>query len=354
MSEMKNVIKVGVSIGDVNGVGVEVLIDALSDSRLFDDKIIVLYGHSHYVKNYKKILNHPDFQFEVAKDSNSFKGKKLQIIELEGDPIEISCGTATAEAGAVALKSLQRAVDDLANNKIDVLVTLPINKDTIQSDEFDFPGHTEFLANIANVENPLMLLVDDNLRVGVATGHVPISEVAGKLTKELIVSKVKIFEKSLISDFNIHRPKIAILGLNPHAGDNGLIGAEESEIIIPAIKQLSEGKSLVFGPFGADGFFGTLNYNQYDGVLAMYHDQGLIPFKTLAFENGVNFTAGLPIVRTSPDHGTAYEIAGKGVASSSSFRYALFLATDIYKQRKEHRELSSNPLPLQEKKKRVY
>ncbi len=354
MHKNKEVIKVGISIGDVNGIGLEVLIDALSDPRMFDGRHIVLYGNSDYIKAYKKILNRPNFQYARIKKADELQGKKLHVIELPEEPIALQVGVASKEAGRVAFASLQAAVNDLASNKIDVLVTLPINKDSIQGEGFDFPGHTEYLANFANVDTPLMLLIDDVLRVGVATGHVSIKEVSEHLTQELLREKLTIMEKSLRSDFGIHRPKIAVLGLNPHAGDNGLIGDEEINVISPVIKKMIDNNKLIFGPFGADGFFGTANYKQFDGVMAMYHDQGLIPFKTLAFDKGVNFTAGLPIVRTSPDHGTAHEIAGKGEASSSSFRYAIFTACDIYEKRKEYRQITTSILPIQPKKKKSY
>jgi len=354
MKVKNEMIRVGISIGDVNGVGVEVLIDALSDPRMFDGRQIVLYGNGDYVKFYKKLLNRNEFQYARIKNSNEIRGKKLQILELPNSQIEVRPGVASKESGKVAFDSLEAAVEDLASNKIDVLVTLPINKDTIQGEGFDFPGHTEYLAKMANVDTPLMLLVDDLLRVGVATGHVSIKEVAENITQESLYEKIAIMEKSLRSDFGIHRPKIAVLGLNPHAGDNGLIGKEEIDVISPVIKKFVGENKLVFGPFGADGFFGTANYKQFDGVMAMYHDQGLIPFKTLAFEKGVNFTAGLPIVRTSPDHGTAYEIVGKNVASSSSFRYAVYVACDVYRNRKSFRELTASVLPIQPKKKKSY
>jgi 4-hydroxythreonine-4-phosphate dehydrogenase len=231
---------------------------------------------------------------------------------------------------------------------VDVLVTAPIDKDTIQSKDFNFPGHTEYLSRIAGTEDVLMFLVSPVLKIGIVTGHVPLKEVSVQLTKEKIHAKLKLMRESLMRDFGVSTPRIAVLGLNPHAGDNGLIGQEEKEIILPAIREATDKGYYVYGPFGADGFFGSGTYHQFDAVLAMYHDQGLAPFKTLAFESGVNYTAGLPIVRTSPDHGVAYDIAGKGVADESSLRAAIFMACDIYKKRKEYRDLTANPLQKQE------
>ena len=239
---------------------------------------------------------------------------------------------------------MRAATDDLASSKIDVLVTAPINKHNVQSSEFKFPGHTEFLAKLSNVDKALMLMVADNLKVAVVSGHIPLKEVAKTLTKEKIVEAITQLNESLIKDFGISRPKIAVMGLNPHAGDNGVIGDEEKEIIIPAIAEAKGKGILAFGPYSADGFFGSSTYTHYDGILAMYHDQGLVPFKSLSFGNGVNYTAGLPIVRTSPDHGTGFDIAGKNEASESSFRNALYLAMDIYRNRNEHKEMTANPL----------
>jgi 4-hydroxythreonine-4-phosphate dehydrogenase len=260
-------------------------------------------------------------------------------------------GESTAEAGQYAFKSLEAATKDLASNKIDVLVTAPINKNNIQSESFKFPGHTEYLAEYANIEYPLMMLTHNDLRVGTVTGHLPLKEVAESIYYEDILHKLEVFHKSLQQDFRITRPKIAVLGLNPHNGDNGTLGSEEQEVIIPAIEEANKQGILAMGPFAADGFFGSPGYKKFDGILAMYHDQGLTPFKTLSFDQGVNFTAGLPIVRTSPDHGTAYDIAGKNLASASSFRNAVFLAIDIFKNRKEFRSISSNPLKISKKKK---
>jgi 4-hydroxythreonine-4-phosphate dehydrogenase len=241
-------------------------------------------------------------------------------------------------------------MDDLLAGKIDVLVTAPINKQNVQGNEFNFPGHTEFLAAKTNTSNYLMLLVNDGLRVGTVTGHIPIQEVASKLSVDLIVSRLKVMASSLLQDFGIRSPRIAVLGLNPHAGDNGLIGKEEEQIIIPALKKAQQDNLLVFGPFSADGFFGTGAWKKFDGVMAMYHDQGLIPFKSIAFHHGVNFTAGLPIVRTSPDHGTGYDIVGQNIADPSSFREAVYQAIDIYRHRRMNTEINADPLKQMQKR----
>ncbi|MEO0403519.1 MAG: 4-hydroxythreonine-4-phosphate dehydrogenase PdxA, partial [Bacteroidota bacterium] len=271
----------------------------------------------------------------------------LNIVD-KVDSIEF--GSPNAEQGKLAYEALKAAVNDLASTKIDVLVTAPINKDTIQSDEFAFPGHTEYLASMSNVEDHLMFLVSERMKIGVVTGHMPLKEVSESLSKEKILTKLKLMRESLMKDFGVPSPKIAVLGLNPHAGDNGLLGSEEKEIIQPALRDAQAEGMMVYGPYGADGFFGTAHYQQFDGVLAMYHDQGLAPFKALAFEEGVNFTAGLPIVRTSPDHGTAYDIAGKNEANEVSMRQAIFTACDIFKNRLEFKKYSSNPLVIQPRK----
>jgi 4-hydroxythreonine-4-phosphate dehydrogenase len=245
--------------------------------------------------------------------------------------------------------SLEAAVKDLASNNLDVLITSPINKDNIQQKGFDFPGHTEYLAKYSNVKSALMLMCSEDLKVGVVTGHIPLKEVPGKISAEEIISKLSAMDKALRSDFSIQKPKIAVLGLNPHAGDNGLLGKEEKDVIVPAIKTASENGVFAFGPFPADGFFAGNSYKQFDAILAMYHDQGLIPFKSIAGDYGVNYTAGLPIVRTSPAHGTAYDIAGKGVANEQSFRQAIYLACDVYEKRKENRQLAANALVIEKK-----
>lgn len=341
----KKPVRVGISIGDINGIGPEVILKTFSDNRILDFATPVIYSSASLLSAHRKSLDLPAMTHTNLEEGMEPKSKTLYIKKCwDKDPI-LHIGKETPEGGEYAIKSLKAATDDLAASKIDVLVTAPINKHNVQSSEFSFPGHTEFLAKLSNVDNALMLMVADQLRVAVVSGHIPLKEVAQNLTKEKIVESLTQLNESLTKDFGITRPKIAVLGLNPHAGDNGVIGDEEKEIIIPAI---SEAKGiLAFGPYSADGFFGSSVYTHYDGILAMYHDQGLVPFKSLSFGNGVNYTAGLPIVRTSPDHGTGFDIAGKNEASESSFRNALYLALDIYRKREEYKELTANPLQKQ-------
>ncbi len=344
MSQEK--LKIGITIGDMNGIGPEIILRALSDNRLFQSFTPVIYGSNRVLNYYKKALDLNEVTFQGITDAEKAISKKANIISVTKDELSVEPGVVTKQAGDLAFQSLKKAVDDLASNKIDVLVTAPINKKNIQNDEFQFPGHTEYLANYSNVQNALMLMCSDTLRVGVVTGHLPLKEVSEKLSKDLILDKIRAIDKCLRSDFSINKPKIAVLGLNPHAGDDGLLGAEEKEIINPAINAAKEEGIFAIGPYPADGFFASSNWKNFDAILAMYHDQGLIPFKALAGENGVNYTAGLPIVRTSPSHGTAYDIAGKGEASAQSMREALYLANDIYLKRKENRALTANVLQV--------
>ena len=340
-----NRLRVGISCGDINGIGLEVIIKTFSDNRMFEICTPIVYGPQDLCTAYRKELGINDFSFNKIESASKANPKRVNLINIESDA-KLQIGSSDNQAGVIAFKALEKATFDLASNYTDVLITAPINKDNIQSDDFKFPGHTEYLANYANEDNPLMILLSGSLRVGVATGHIPIKDVANALTKELIESKIDTLHKSLVQDFGIPKPKIAVLGLNPHAGDNGVIGEEEKTIILPAIdSQKKEGK-LVYGPYPADGFFGSSTYKNFDGILAMYHDQGLIPFKTLAFNSGVNYTAGLPIVRTSPDHGVAYDIAGKNLAAEDSFRQAVYWAVDIYKNRRDWKELTANPLVI--------
>lgn len=347
MSKAGHKYKVGISVGDINGIGLEVIIKTFLDNAMFEYCTPIVYCSLKAANFYRKQLNVHDFSFLIIKSASEANPKRLNLIELPSNPL-VQFGELTKEAGMHAFKSLEMAVQDLASNNIDILVTAPINKDNIQSEEFNFPGHTEYLANYANEDNPLMLLVHNNLRVGVATGHIPISKVSTSLNSDLILKRLEVMNKSLSQDFLITRPKIAVLGLNPHAGDNGLMGDEEKEVIIPAMQQAQKQGMLVFGPFPADGFFGSDMFKKYDGVLAMYHDQGLAPFKAISFDEGVNYTAGLPIVRTSSDHGTAFDIAGKGEANENSFRQAVFLACDVFTNRKLHKEITANPLKNQQ------
>lgn len=343
----KNTVRVGITMGDYNGVGPEIILKTFKDSRMFNGIEPVVYGSIDALKFYRSRLEFQDYSIKVIDNADEYKGKELHLVNV-GAPSEITPGKPSQDAGRLAFESLKKATDDLAATKIDVLITCPIDKDTIQSEEFKFPGHTEYLAQMSNVEDCLMLLMSDYLKVGVVTGHVPLKDVASAISKDLIKKKAHLLIDSLKRDFGYERPKLAILGLNPHAGDNGLIGDEEKEIINPAIRELKEEGHVVFGAYPADGFFGSSTFKEFDGILAMYHDQGLIPFKALAFNEGINFTAGLPIVRTSPDHGTAYSIAGTGKADETSFRTAVFKAIDIFTKRAAIREMTANPLEVQD------
>ncbi|WMN06167.1 4-hydroxythreonine-4-phosphate dehydrogenase PdxA [Marivirga arenosa] len=334
--EENNKPTIAITIGDVNSIAPEVIIKALEDNRILKLMTPVVYGSGKILSYYRKALNIRDFNYFQLKKLEELNDKKLNVLNLWEETVNITMGQSTEEAGKYAFISIEKAVDDALAGNVDAIVTAPINKNNIQSDNFNFAGHTEYLAQKSEVKDSLMLLVDGDLRVGVVTGHIPIQDVANKVTAEKIDSKLDVLEKSLKQDFGIKKPKIAVLGLNPHAGDGGVIGNEEEDFIKPLIEKRKEKGKLVFGPFPADGFFGNQQYKNFDAVLAMYHDQGLIPFKTLAFSNGVNYTAGLPFVRTSPDHGTAYDLTGKGQADETSMRQALFLASDIIKNRKEY------------------
>lgn len=336
-------VRVGISIGDPNGIGLEVALKSFNDNRIFDHCTPVFYASAKLLSFAKKNLNVGEFVYNQIDDANDAVSTKINVVNCF-DEFKIELGTATAEGGKIALASLEAATKDLAENKIDVLVTAPINKKNIQSPNFKFPGHTEYLANYANEKNYLMIMVHDKIKVGLVTGHIPLKEVSEQLTTERIIEKAEVFYKSLVQDFKYTKPKLAILGLNPHSGDSGLLGSEEQEIIAPAIEKLQQKGMYVFGPYPSDGFFGSSAITKFDGVLAMYHDQGLAPFKALAFDEGVNYTAGLPIVRTSPDHGVAYDIAGQGIANPDSFRNAVYLACDVYNNQREFKELSANPL----------
>ncbi|EMR02716.1 4-hydroxythreonine-4-phosphate dehydrogenase PdxA [Cesiribacter andamanensis] len=330
---------IGISLGDINGIGPEVVMKALSDARLLDMMTPIVYGSTKVVGHYRKVLKMHNFQYHHM--HNTPEQGQINVINCWQDAVEIQMGQSTPEGGKAALLALQKAVEDLKGGIIEGIVTAPINKHNIQSEDFKFPGHTEYFTKAFETRDSLMLLCSGNLRVGVVTGHVPLKEVPRLITRERVQLKLNILERSLKQDFGINKPRIALLGLNPHAGEEGLLGKEEEEVLIPLIGDAKNRGRLVFGPFPADGFFGSGAYNKFDGILAMYHDQGLIPFKTLAFEQGVNYTAGLPIVRTSPDHGTAYDIAGQNLASESSMREALYLACDIARKRREKETVKS-------------
>ena len=353
MSELNDrLIRVGITHGDFNGIGYETIIKTFENSGMLELCAPVVYGLHKAATAYRKVLNTQDFNFFGIQDADHIAKNHCNFINLSDADITVEPGVISHAAGFWAVRALQRATDDLIAGKIDVLVTAPFNKSTVQSNEFSFPGHTEYLAERANEKQYLMLLISDKLRVGTVTGHIPIQEVAGKLSIDLIIQKVKVMNASLIQDFGITKPRIAVLGLNPHAGDNGLIGKEEQNIIAPAVQKLNEEGILAFGPYAADGFFGVGSWSKFDGVMAMYHDQGLIPFKSIAFHQGVNFTAGLPFVRTSPDHGTAYDIAGKNLADPDSLREAIYAGIDIYRNRAIHKKIAGNPLQIMQKRER--
>ena len=342
---MSKKIKLGVSVGDINGIGMEVIIKTFMDNRMLDFCTPIVYGSSKLAAIHRKALEINDFSFHKIKVISEANPKKANLIECWQEDVPVSFGEANTEGGKYALLSLEEASKDLFEGNIDALVTAPINKENIQSDDFNFSGHTEYLTNKFEGES-LMLMVSENLKVGVPTNHIPLADVSKALTADSIFSKLKILKNSLVKDFVFTNPRIAVLGLNPHAGDSGLIGKEEIEVITPAINNAKSIRINVFGPYPADGFFGSGNHQKFDAILAMYHDQGLIPFKSLSFGEGVNFTAGLNITRTSPVHGVAYEIAGKNMASESSFRAAVYMACDIHKNRKINEEITEDPLKV--------
>eukprot|EP01089_Gocevia_fonbrunei_P017946 TRINITY_DN5979_c0_g2_i1.p1 TRINITY_DN5979_c0_g2~~TRINITY_DN5979_c0_g2_i1.p1 ORF type:complete len:351 (-),score=70.88 TRINITY_DN5979_c0_g2_i1:2437-3489(-) len=341
MQETGN-IKLGISIGDLNGIGCEVVLKTFEDSRMLDFCTPVIFASNKTISHQKSELG-LEINYNGIHDASKAIDGKINVVNVWKETPVIKFGEPTPESGKYAIQSLKAAVAALKNNEIDVLVTAPINKNNIQAEDFKFPGHTDYLAQELEGES-LMFMVTDGLRVGLLTDHVAVKDVATNITPQLIRSKVNTISNSLKMDFGIRKPKIALLGINPHSGDNGVIGKEDDEVLRPVIKEMSEKGHLVFGPYSADSFFGSDNYKNFDAILAAYHDQGLIPFKTLSFGKGVNFTAGLNKVRTSPDHGTAYEIAGKGVADNSSFKEAVFAAIHIFKNRQEYTELTGNPL----------
>jgi 4-hydroxythreonine-4-phosphate dehydrogenase len=345
--ERKSII-VGISQGDINGIGYEVIIKALADPMINEICTPVVYGSPKVAAYHRKALNINNFTFNNIRSAEEANSKKANLINCLDDNTRVELGKSTTHGGEAALISLEKAVEDLISGKIDALVTAPIDKHNIQSDNFHFNGHTEYLKAKAGAQEALMFMISESMRIGIATGHVPLSEVPEMITVETLLKKIRLMNQSLILDFGIRKPRIAVLGLNPHAGDNSLLGTEEVEIISPAIEKAQKEGILAFGPFPADGFFGAGSFAQFDGILAMYHDQGLTPFKALSFDSGVNFTAGLPFIRTSPVHGTAFAIAGKGEASENSFRQALYLACDVFRNRQMFAEISRNPLKHQD------
>lgn len=345
-------VRVGISMGDINGIGPEVIMKSLRDTRLFLDCTPVIYGSTKVFSFYKKRLRFNDFNYQTIKTADEAKNRKVNVINAWEDDVSIKLGEATEEGGKCAFIALEKATSDLAAGKIDVLVTAPISKDAMGKSGFQFPGHTEYLADMAGEDDALMLMVSSRLRVGLVTSHIPLKEVNETITIDRVADKIEAFHNSLKKDFGIQRPKIAVFGLNPHAGENGKMGDEEAEIILPAINRSKNNGMLAFGPFPADGFFGSSAKSNYDGILAMYHDQGLAAFKALSFDEGVNFTAGLPIVRTSPDHGTAYDIVGKNKASGDSMRNAIYLAIDVHRNHQFEKEITEDPLEIPEREKR--
>lgn len=330
-------IKIGISIGDMNGVGLEVVLKSFSDSRMLNMMTPVIYGSSKVVAYHKNIVN-KELRFMTVDSVDKVKEGAINVINCWTENANIEIGKATEDGGKYAKISLEAATKDVLEGKLHALVTAPINKNAMKMAGFEYPGHTEYITETSGKEESLMFMVSDDIKVALVTNHLQLKEVAEKVTKKLILKKIRLLNESLVTDFGIERPIIAVLGLNPHAGDEGALGNEEQEIIRPAIIEAKKNGLLAVGPFAADSFFGSSAYKKYDAVLAMYHDQGLVAFKTLAFGGGVNFTAGLNIVRTSPDHGTAFDIAGKGVADPSSFRQALFIARAIAKNRVNYTE----------------
>jgi len=342
---MSGKIKLGISHGDVNSISYEVIIKSLMDNRMLELCVPIIYGSPKVAAYHRKALNIEDFNLNNINHAEESRNDRVNIINCIDDNIRVELGKSTESAGISSYMALKAATDDLKANRIQALVTGPINKHNIQSKSFNYGGHTEYLKDRFGVEEVLMLMVSNIMKIGLVTTHVPIQSLPAMITEELIVNKLKLLSQSLLEDFGIRGPKIAVLGLNPHAGENGLIGSEEENIIIPAINRAKDHNILAFGPFPADGFFGSGSYLKFDAILAMYHDQGLVPFKALSMDNGVNFTAGLPVVRTSPAHGTAYEMAGKNEAGIDSFRNAIYTACDICHQRELYKEISQNPLP---------
>lgn len=342
---MEQKIKLGITQGDLNGVGYEVILKTFSDARMFDRCTPILYGSTKVASYHKKLLGqqHQDLNFVAINNPTEAADKKFNVINLSNDEVKIDIGKSTEIAGELSRIALDRACEDLKAGLIDVLVTAPINKKNIQSAEFDFPGHTEYLSSKFGGDS-LMMMCCDRIRIGIMTNHLAIKDVPDAITHDLLIEKIRLMHESLKRDFAIPMPKIAVLALDPHAGDNGVIGTQDMDVVKPAIDEAFKSGILAYGPFPSDGFFGSSEFGKFDGCLALYHDQGLIPFKLMSFTNGVNYTAGLPIIRTSPAHGTGYDLAGKDKASEQSFRNAVFLACTILRNRLEYDELTKDPL----------
>lgn len=352
MERERDRIRIGITCGDINGVGYEVILKAFADPVMLELCTPVVYGSPKVAAYHRKVMDLPT-NFSIVNSAEEASYNRLNIVNCGEEEVKVEFSKPTSEAGKAALDALEKALQEYREGLIDVLVTAPINKHTIQSETFRFPGHTEYIEErVGEGQKALMILMKDELRVALVTTHIPVKDIASSITKELIEEKLTIFNQSLKQDFNIGCPRIAVLALNPHAGDGGLIGTEEQEVIIPAIQEMVVAGIQCFGPYPADGFMGSGSYTHFDGVLAMYHDQGLAPFKALAMDDGVNYTAGLPIVRTSPAHGTAYDIAGRGIASEESFRQALYVAIDVFRNRELDKEVHANPLRKQYYEKR--
>lgn len=343
--EQEQKIRVAITQGDTNGVGYEVILKVFTSPEMLELCTPIIYGSSKIAAYHRKALN-LETSFSTISNAEEARDGRVNLLNCFDEEIKVELGQPSQEAGQAALMALDRAMTDFRKGLYDVLVTAPINKATIQSPSFHFPGHTEYIeTSVGEGKKALMILMNETLRVALVTTHLPVKDIATAITKESIIEKAAIFHQALKRDFRISSPRIAVLSLNPHAGDDGLLGSEEKDVIIPAIEELADKGIQAFGPYAADGFFGSGTYDHFDGVLAMYHDQGLAPFKTIALESGVNYTAGLPIVRTSPDHGTAYDIAGKGIADENSMRQAIYTAIDIFRNRKNYDEPLQNPLP---------
>ncbi|ANW96899.1 4-hydroxythreonine-4-phosphate dehydrogenase [Wenyingzhuangia fucanilytica] len=336
------IIRVGISVGDLNGVGIELILKTFEDKRMYDLCTPVVYASDKVISFYKKQLKF-NYPINFIANAEGIEEGKLNVIKVWEEMVELQPGTPTQISGQKAFESLAAATESLNKDEIDVLLTAPISKDNIQSEEFSFPGHTEYLESKIDGES-LMILMSNDIKVGLVTGHIPVTEVSKTLNKDLICKKIDIMYQSLLQDFGVSKPKIAVLGLNPHCGDHGVIGKEDDELIRPILEEYQEGGKLVYGPYAADGFFGNRSYLKFDAVISMYHDQGLVGFKAISFGEGVNFTAGLSKVRVSPDHGTAFDVAGKGVANTSSFQEALYKGISIIKKRKEYQNLTANTL----------
>ena len=342
--ENRKRIKIGITIGDINSISPEIIIKTFKDERMFKYCIPIVYGSSRVLSYHRKVLQEEDFSYNIINSVARAKTDVCNVLNCWTEDVSITIGRPSPDIGQFALRAIESALYDLQEGKIDMILTAPVNKSLLHTEENPFPGHTEYITKKFDGSASMMFLVSNQLRVGLVTNHVAVKDISKYISEKLILKKLRIMEESLKRDFGIVRPKIAVLGLNPHAGDSGLIGKEDEEIIKPTLEKAKEENILVFGPYAADGFFGMGLYRQFDAILAMYHDQGLVPFKTLSFGHGVNFTAGLPIVRTSPDHGTAYDIAGKNMASEESFRESIFLGMDILRNRQNFDEMTSNPL----------